>query len=64
MDTGSEVSTLTINDQVNLFPYLNIEKTNISFKNFDESLSIQIGMIKKYKCLLEQFKKTSRCLYY
>lgn len=46
LDTGSEVSTLTVSDQLKLFPSKTIEKTNITFKNFDQSLSRPLGMIK------------------
>jgi hypothetical protein len=46
LDTGSEVSTLTIDDKNKLFPDKSMDKTNIAFKNFDQSLSQPIGIIK------------------
>lgn len=46
VDTGSEVSTLTLNDHITLFPDKKIENCNITFKNFDQSLSKPIGIIK------------------
>lgn len=58
LDTGSEVSTLTIDDQQKLFPGKAIQKTHISFKNFDQSLSQPIGIVKNINISWNNINKT------
>lgn len=57
LDTGSEVSTLTLDDQKKLFPYKKIESCNISFKNFDQSISKPIGIVKNLNVLFNNLNK-------
>lgn len=46
LDTGSEVSTITLKDQKKLLPDKKFESCDITFKNFDQSISSPLGMIK------------------
>lgn len=46
LDTGSDVTVITLKDKNNYFGSNNIQKCNVKFRNFDQSISEPVGILK------------------
>lgn len=57
LDTGSEATTINLIDVEKLCLTNKIEKTNVTFKNYDQSMSKPIGIIKNLIITLNNLKQ-------
>ncbi|CAK1597242.1 unnamed protein product [Parnassius mnemosyne] len=63
VDTGADVSTITLLDKNKLFPELEIKKCNVLFTNFDQSTSTPLGVIENLSISYESTKVNNQKLF-
>lgn len=57
LDTGSDVTVIPLRDQIQFFENKTIHKCAVKFKNFDQTISQPIGMLKELKVQYKQSEK-------
>ncbi|KAG6438794.1 hypothetical protein O3G_MSEX000230 [Manduca sexta] len=63
VDTGADVSTITLADKHKYFPDLEIKHRNVIFTNFDQSTSTPVGVLEKLNLNYKSVKVNNQRLF-
>lgn len=63
VDTGADVSTITLTEKIQYFPDLEIKQCNVIFSNFDKSTSTPLGVIENLTIKYESVNVSNQRLF-